>query len=106
MACGGPWGRTAERDRTEARRVLAWTMSRILILTYIYMWTYNDLTMATRKLYSFWIDPDLLEGLKALKERVGVNPSETVRRALRAWLEQHEAIVKSGRKRAATRRRP
>jgi hypothetical protein len=62
--------------------------------------------MAPRKLYSFWIDPDLLAGLKTLKERVGVNESETVRRALRAWLEQHGAVAKSGRKRAVTRRRP
>jgi Arc/MetJ-type ribon-helix-helix transcriptional regulator len=62
--------------------------------------------MAPRKLYSVWIDPDLLAGLKTLKERVGVNESETVRRALRAWLEQQGAVAKSGRKRAATRKRP
>ena len=45
-------------------------------------------------------------GLKALKEQVGVNESETIRRALSAWLRKHGAIAKSGRKRAATRRRP
>ena len=62
--------------------------------------------MASRKLYSFWIDADLLAGLKALKERVGVNESETIRRALSAWLKKHGAIAKSGRKRGATRPRP
>jgi len=77
-----------------------------MTLTDVYMWGYNETTMATRKLYSFWLDPDLLAGLKALKERVGVNESETLRRALRAWLEQHDAIAKPGRKRAVTRKRP
>ena len=76
------------------------------LLTDVYMWGYNGCVMATRKLYSFWLDPDLLAGLKGLKERVGVNESETIRRALRAWLEQHDAIRKSGRKRAPTRKRP
>ena len=75
-------------------------------LTGVYMYMYNDVAMASRKLYSLWLDPDLLEGLKLLKERVGVSESETLRRALRAWLEQHDAIAKPGRKRAVTRKRP
>lgn len=41
-----------------------------------------------RRLYSFWIDPDLLAGLKAVQERDGVLPSEQIRRAIAAWLVQ------------------
>jgi metal-responsive CopG/Arc/MetJ family transcriptional regulator len=40
-----------------------------------------------RKITAFRLDEDLLEGLQVIWERDGVQPSETVRRALRAWLE-------------------
>jgi hypothetical protein len=39
-----------------------------------------------RKLYSFWIDAALAEGLKAIKARDGVPESEQIRRAIEAWL--------------------
>ena len=38
-------------------------------------------------MHSFYLDPDLSAGLKAIKERDGVSESEQVRRAVRAWLE-------------------
>ncbi len=55
---------------------------------------------------TFRPDEDLLEGMKAMKERDGVPFSEQIRRALRAWLEIKGAIDKTERKRAATRKRP
>jgi len=61
--------------------------------------------MAAMKLYSFKIEPDLAAGLKRLKIRLGVNESETIRRAIRAWLDEHGALDKAARKRAGTRKR-
>lgn len=58
-----------------------------------------------RKLYNFHIDPDLAEGLKALKERDGVSESETVRRALRRWLEDKGVIRKAPKRGAGTPRK-
>ncbi len=60
--------------------------------------------VTTRKLYNFLIDADLAEGLKALKARDGAPESETVRRALREYL-QRQGIMKTERPRAATRKR-
>ena len=57
---------------------------------------------------NFRIDPEILEGLRAIRERDGVPVSEQARRALLAWLESKGIKVKSEkseRKRAATRRR-
>ena len=58
----------------------------------------------TRKIATFRLDADLIEGLKAVHGRDGVPPSEQARRAIRAWLES-KGVMKSERKRAATRRR-
>jgi hypothetical protein len=58
-----------------------------------------------RKLHTFYLDSELAEGLKAVKERDGVNEGEQVRRAVRAWLEQ-KGVLRAERKRAATRQRP
>jgi hypothetical protein len=61
--------------------------------------------MTPKRLYTFAIDPDLDAGLKALKERDGIAESETIRRALRKWLQGKGVIEKPGRKRATTRKR-
>jgi hypothetical protein len=61
--------------------------------------------LTPRKLYNFYIDPDLAEGLKALKQRDGVPESEQVRRAVREWL-QRKGVIKAERKRVAPRKRP
>ena len=61
--------------------------------------------MSPRKLYNFLIDPDLAEGLKAVKTRDGISVSEQVRRAIRDWLSR-KGVMKSGRKRVAPRERP
>ena len=52
------------------------------------------------------IDDQLLDGLQIVKQREGVPISEQVRRAIQAWLESKGVMVKSGRKQAATRKRP
>ncbi len=40
-----------------------------------------------RERINFYIDPDLADGLKTLKERDGVPESEQIRRGIRLWLE-------------------
>ena len=62
--------------------------------------------MSPRKLYNFYIDPELAEGLKALKARTGAPEAETVRRALAKYLGKAGVIKKTERKRAVTRKRP
>jgi hypothetical protein len=54
---------------------------------------------------TFRLDPELLEGMQQLKERDGIQISEQARRAIRAWLESKGIVLKSERKRAATRKR-
>ena len=61
--------------------------------------------MTPRKRYSFWIDDEQAEGLKNVKKRDGVLESEQIRRALDDWL-RTKGVKKTGRKRAATRKRP
>ena len=60
--------------------------------------------MTPRRKYSFWIDDEQSEGLKAIKERDGVLESEQIRRAIDRWLED-KGVRKAERKRAATRKR-
>lgn len=59
----------------------------------------------TKKPYTLKIDPDLLAALKRIKERDGIGESEQIRRGIRLWLETKGVRAKSGRKRAATRKR-
>jgi hypothetical protein len=60
--------------------------------------------VSPRKLYNFYIDPELAEGLKALKTRDGITEGEAVRRALKKFLSQ-KGVMKTDRKRASTRKR-
>ncbi len=62
--------------------------------------------MTPTKARTFRIDEALIEGMDAVKERDGVPLSEQVRRAIRMWLDAKGAMKKTGRKRAATRKRP
>jgi hypothetical protein len=57
-----------------------------------------------RKLYNFLIDPELAAALKTLKKRDGTPESESIRRALAEYL-QRKGVMKTERKRAATRKR-
>ena len=61
--------------------------------------------MGVKRLTAFRIDDELLAGLQVLWKRDGVQPAEQVRRAIRMWLEAKD-VVKTERKRAATRKRP
>jgi hypothetical protein len=61
--------------------------------------------LTPRKKYSFYIDDEQAEGLKAVKERDGVLESEQIRRAINEWLKK-KGVKKSDRKRAQTRKRP
>jgi antitoxin component of RelBE/YafQ-DinJ toxin-antitoxin module len=62
--------------------------------------------MTARRITTFRIDEELLEGLREVCEREGVLVPEQVRRAIRTWLESKGVIKKAERKRAGTRRRP
>ncbi len=54
--------------------------------------------MTRRRKYAFYADEDQLAGLKRIKARDGVLESETIRRALDAWLRK-KGVVKVDRKR-------
>ena len=54
---------------------------------------------------TFRPDDDIMEAMELLRQRDGVPFSEQIRRSLRPWL-QAKGVMKSGRKRAATRKRP
>jgi hypothetical protein len=64
--------------------------------------------VTVRRRANFYLDEHLLQGLKALKDRVGIPESESVRRAVAEYLERQGTgiIRKPERKRAATRKRP
>ena len=60
--------------------------------------------MTPKKNYNFMIDPDLAEGLKALKRRDGASEGEIIRRALAEHLKR-KGVMNAERKRAGTRTR-
>jgi hypothetical protein len=64
-----------------------------------------DVTPSAKKQTAFRIDPEILDGLQAVKDRDGVPISEQVRRALVAWLESKGLGKKTDRPRGATRKR-
>jgi hypothetical protein len=61
--------------------------------------------MTPRRYYTFMIDPDLAEALKAVKERDHIPESVQIRLAIRQWMEAR-GVMKAERKRAGTRKRP
>ena len=60
--------------------------------------------MTPRRMATFRVDDELLEGMRMVYERDGVQPSEQVRRAIRMWLESKGVKVAAPR-RARTRRK-
>ncbi len=56
--------------------------------------------MPPKKLYSFKIDPELHEGLKALKRRDGVSEGESCRCALADYLRRKGVMKKAAPRRA------
>ena len=60
-----------------------------------------------RTRYNFFIDESQREALRQVKARDGISESEQIRRAIAEWLERKGVdLVKSERKRGATRKRP
>ena len=62
--------------------------------------------MMPRRISTFRIDEELIEGLREVWDRDGVPVSEQVRRAIRMWLKSKGVIEKAERLRAGTRKRP
>ena len=61
--------------------------------------------MTPKKACTFMIDPELAEGLKALKRRDGASEGEIIRRSLAAYLKR-QGVMKAERKRVMPRSRP
>jgi hypothetical protein len=51
-----------------------------------------------RQVMTFRIDPELFEGLQRLFERDGISPSESIRRAVRVWLDAKGIAVRPKKK--------
>ena len=56
-----------------------------------------------RKVTTFRVDDDVLEGMQRLQERDGISYSEQIRRALRPWLEA-KGVMKAQGKRVSARK--
>jgi Ribbon-helix-helix protein, copG family len=61
--------------------------------------------LTPRQLTNFRLDAELLDALRAIKDRDGIPIAEQVRRALETWVESKGVKVKADRKRAGTRKR-
>jgi hypothetical protein len=61
-------------------------------------------SVSPRKRYAFWIDSEQETALKEIRERVGILPSEQIRRAIDAWVKTY-GTKKTERKRGVTRRK-
>jgi predicted transcriptional regulator len=59
----------------------------------------------TRRNTTIRLDDELYAGMQQIWERDGIQPSEQMRRALRAWLESKGVKLKAERPRAVTRKR-
>lgn len=71
------------------------------------MFGYSE-CVTPRRRANFYLDDELLAGLKALKARVGIPESEAVRRAVAEYLGRQGVATdrKAERKRVAPRKRP
>lgn len=54
--------------------------------------------MTPKRLRSFYLDPELSEAMKILKDRDGIAEAEQVRRALKEWLERKGVLKKPVKK--------
>jgi hypothetical protein len=54
--------------------------------------------VSPKKLQNFYMDPELSDGLKAVKARDGIPEAEQVRRAVREWLERKGVLKKTAKK--------
>lgn len=60
--------------------------------------------MTPRKLHNFYLDPELSEGLKTVKDRDGISEAEQVRRAIKDWL-QRRGVMEAAPRRVSPRRK-
>ena len=60
----------------------------------------------TLKPTTFRLETEIMAALAEIRDRDGIAVSEQVRRALKQWIEAKDVKLKSGRKRAVTRKRP
>ncbi|MEO7891219.1 MAG: hypothetical protein ABIW19_14570 [Vicinamibacterales bacterium] len=58
-----------------------------------------------RRVATFRVDEDVLEGMEFLRDRDGIPFSEQIRRGLRLWLDSKGVKVKAAPRRAGTRRK-
>ena len=58
----------------------------------------------TRRRYSFWINETEAQGLRRVKNAVGISESEQIRQAIRDWLRRHDVPAGPTRKRVVRRR--
>lgn len=56
--------------------------------------------MAHMRRVAFYVEPELMEGLKRLKARDGVPAAESIRRAIAAYLTQKGVTTKTARRRS------
>ena len=54
------------------------------------MLTYTYVMAPDREHFNFWIDSELRQGLRDIKERDGIPEAEQVRRAIRQWLNERQ----------------
>jgi hypothetical protein len=57
-----------------------------------------------RQRFNFWIDDELRNGLRAVRDRDGILESEQIRRAIRKWLATKRVSTKSERPRISAKR--
>ena len=62
--------------------------------------------MSPRKRISVFLDPELLDGLKAIKQRDLVPEATSIRQAIKEYMERKGVAVKADRKRVSPRKRP
>ena len=62
--------------------------------------------MSPKQFTSFRIDDRLLEAMKEVRNAEGLAVTTQVELAVREWLKKRGVVVKTERKRAATRKRP
>ena len=63
------------------------------------------MTPRIRKLFTFPIDDELSEALRAVEKRDGISKAEQIRRGLRMWLNSKGVKLKSERSRVVARKR-
>ncbi len=61
--------------------------------------------MSPKELTAFRVAPDIMAGLRAIKERDGVPLSVQLDRALRAWLDAKGVQTKAASRRVSPRRK-